>query len=160
MASPLTSVQPAPRDGMAGVKGSKAARPVRVQRAAAVALALSGVYVGVWAAGFPESFYRSFPGLHRTWVSVDGPYNEHLVRDVGSLYLGLATVAAGAALSRTRFPRVVAGAAWTVFSALHLLYHSAHLADHGPLDRVANVVVLVATLLAAVALMLPITSGE
>ena len=43
----------------------------------AIALAL-----GIWAGGAPRSFYENFPGLGMTWVSVDGPYNEHLVRDV------------------------------------------------------------------------------
>ena len=37
----------------------------------------------------PQSFYDDFPGLGRAWVSVDGPYNEHLVRDVGALNLAL-----------------------------------------------------------------------
>ena len=48
-----------------------------------------GLYVGAWAAGIPQSFYDSFPGLGFIWISVDGPYNEHLIRDVGSLYLAL-----------------------------------------------------------------------
>ena len=35
-------------------------------------------------------FYDDFPGLGRSWVAADGPYNEHLVRDVGALNLALA----------------------------------------------------------------------
>lgn len=50
---------------------------------------MTGLSVGVWATLFPRSFYDSFPGFHRIWVGVDGPYNEHLARDVGSLYLAL-----------------------------------------------------------------------
>ena len=49
---------------------------------------------------FPRSFYDDFPGAGRTWVAVDGPYNEHLVRDVGGLNLALAFVAVLAARHR------------------------------------------------------------
>ena len=45
----------------------------------------------------PKSFYEDFPGAGRVWVAVDGPYNEHLVRDVGSLNLALAFVAVAGA---------------------------------------------------------------
>src|SRR4029078_1859716 len=55
-------------------------------------LALISLEIGVWAQFFPRSFYDHYPGLGRTWVAVDGPYNEHLVRDVGGLNLGLAAV--------------------------------------------------------------------
>ena len=48
-----------------------------------------GLYVGVWAEFFPGAFYSSFPGFGLHWINVDGPYNGHLIRDVGSLYLGL-----------------------------------------------------------------------
>src|SRR5690606_22522979 len=52
-----------------------------------------GTYVGIWAAAFPRSFYDSFPGFGFMWISVDGPYNEHLIRDVGALYLAIAAIA-------------------------------------------------------------------
>ena len=55
-------------------------------------LVVSGVMVGAWAQFLPQAFYDSFPGLGRSWVSVDGPFNEHLVRDVGGLYLALSAV--------------------------------------------------------------------
>ncbi len=58
------------------------------QRVVAVVLAASGLYAGLWAATTPRSFYDSFLGLHRAWVSVDGPFNEHLVRDVGAALVG------------------------------------------------------------------------
>ena len=69
----------------------------RFIRVALGLLAVSSLVVGVWAGFFPQSFYDSFPGLGRHWVRVDGPYNEHLVRDVGTLNLGLAALAATAA---------------------------------------------------------------
>ena len=53
-------------------------------------LAVNGAVVGIWALFFPQAFYDSFPGMGRSWVSVDGPFNEHLVRDVGGSFLSLA----------------------------------------------------------------------
>ncbi|MEA3075620.1 MAG: hypothetical protein QOF60_528, partial [Actinomycetota bacterium] len=50
------------------------------------------VLVGAWALAAPQSFFDSFPGGGRHWVSVDGPFNEHLVRDVGALNLAVALV--------------------------------------------------------------------
>ena len=44
--------------------------------------------VGLQALFTPRSFYDDFP-LGRGWVAMDGPYNQHLVRDVGSLNLAL-----------------------------------------------------------------------
>ncbi len=57
---------------------------------AVIAIGYAGV--GAWAALAPRSFYDDFPGGGRHWVAVDGPFNEHLVRDVGTLNLALAAV--------------------------------------------------------------------
>ena len=49
-----------------------------------------GAFVGVWALIAPQSFYDAFPSIgFGAWVGVDGPFNEHLIRDVGALYLAL-----------------------------------------------------------------------
>ena len=119
-------------------------------------LTLSGLYVGVWATGWPRGFYDTFPGFHRVWVGVDGPYNEHLVRDVGGLYLGLAVAGCVALVLRQRAAFLVLGVAWTVFSIPHLAYHASHLDEYDDLlDKVLNVVALGATLLLALVLLLP-----
>ncbi len=62
------------------------------RRAILLATAVVGLDVGGWALVAPGSFYASFPGLGMIWVAVHGPYDEHLVRDVGALYLGLVDV--------------------------------------------------------------------
>lgn len=54
-----------------------------------VVLALTAATVGVWAAGFPRSFHADFPLPGRGWIAGLGPYHEHLIRDVGGLYLAL-----------------------------------------------------------------------
>lgn len=97
-----------------------------VRAIAAAVLALNAALVGVWAGAFPLSFYRDFPFPGAHWVSALGPYNEHLVRDVGGLYLGLLVLSV-ATLRRPSLA-TTAGGAWLVFSAEHLLWHAFHLA--------------------------------
>lgn len=109
------------------------------------------VVVGAWALAAPRSFYESFPGAGRTWVGVDGPFNEHLVRDVGALNLALVAVLVaalwwgGATLVRTA---AVASLVWTV---PHVAYHLTHLdalATGG--DQVAEAVSLLAAVAAPI----------
>ena len=116
-----------------------------------------GAFVGAWALAAPRGFYDAFPtpGLFGAWVGVDGPYNEHLVRDVGSLYLALVAAGVVAALMRRADASVAVGAAWLVFSVPHFMYHVGHLQGLAPLDAVAQPVALAATLVLAVPLCLP-----
>src|SRR3954469_13529062 len=51
-------------------------------------LAITPALVGIWATVAPRGFYDDFPGGGRHWVAAVGPYDEHLVRDVGALYVG------------------------------------------------------------------------
>lgn len=95
----------------------------RWQRIALGYLALVALQIGVWAQFAPRSFYDDFPGLGRAWVSVDGPYNEHLVRDVGGLYLALAVLVIAAAVTLSRHLIVVASVAVIVSGVPHLVYH-------------------------------------
>ena len=87
-------------------------------------LVVSGVMVGAWAQFFPQAFYDSFPGLGRSWVSVDGPFNEHLARDVGGLYLALSAVTLIAIFAQTRETVLAAALGWLVsqIPALRLPY--------------------------------------
>jgi hypothetical protein len=114
-------------------------------------LAVSAAFVGFWALLAPASFYRSFPGLGYTWVSEAGPYDEHLVRDVGALYLALLAVTL-IALARPGSARPwVAGVAWLVFGVPHLVFHAAH-AGRGD---VAEIALLAASVLLAAVACLP-----
>jgi hypothetical protein len=75
----------------------------------------------------PRWFYDSFPGFGMQWVSADGPYNEHLIRDLGGATLAFAVVI-GFALWRpsAALVRVVA-AAMLVEQIPHFTYHVSHL---------------------------------
>lgn len=92
-------------------------------------LIANALLLGPWATLFPRSFYDHFPGLGRTWVSVDGPYNEHLLRDVGALNLALAVVLIAAFVSLSK--QLVSVAAWAALAwgVPHFAYHAAH-TDH------------------------------
>jgi hypothetical protein len=121
-----------------------------------VVLAVYGVglaQTGVWAAAFPRSFYDDFPGFGRVWVAVDGPYNEHLVRDVGSLNLALAVLLLAAAVRTTPLLVGVAAGVNLVNAVPHTVYHLRHLDVFETSDQVTNVIVLAATVVAPIALL-------
>lgn len=121
-----------------------------LRRFALVVLAGSSLLVGVWAQGFPRSFYDDFPGMGRVWVAVDGPFNEHLVRDVGGLNLGLAFVAILALVTGSTLLARAAGGAALLYGVPHLLYHATHLDPFDTGDAVALVGSLGIAVLAAV----------
>ncbi|MBA3982288.1 MAG: hypothetical protein H0X61_01975 [Acidimicrobiia bacterium] len=116
---------------------------------ALVVIAFGSLVVGAWAQVFPRSFYDDFPGLGRVWIAVDGPYNEHLVRDVGGLNLGLALVAVVALITANLLLARVAGAAALLYGLPHLVYHAAHADLFDATDAVANLVGLAVAALAA-----------
>jgi hypothetical protein len=95
-------------------------------RIALAYLALVSLEIGVWAQFAPRSFYDHFPGLGRAWVSVNGPYNEHLVRDVGGLNLGLAAVLIVAFITLSRPTIIAAALASLLYGVPHVVYHIAN----------------------------------
>jgi hypothetical protein len=99
---------------------------------------VQALLIGVWATLAPHSWYASFPGGGRHWVSVDGPYNHHLVGDVGALYLGLAVLTIAALGGRSRAMTRTAGVAWVVSGLPHLLYHVGHHSMLATSDAVAS----------------------
>jgi hypothetical protein len=122
------------------------------QRVLLAILGVSAALVGGWAAFGPRSFYDSFPGAGHHWVSADGPYNEHLVRDVGALYLALLVLSIWAFL-RPELSRL-AGACWLIFSLPHIVYHARHTQMFGAADKVEELASLGATALFAALLVL------
>lgn len=118
-------------------------------------LVVTGLVVGGWAYLDPAGWYATFPGLGRHWLPPLGPYNEHLAKDTGALYLALAVVTCGA-LRRSAGAGTVraVAAAWTVFNALHLIYHVPHLHVYDTVDQVLNVVGLGGLLAVSASLLL------
>ncbi len=119
-------------------------------------LALISLEVGVWAQFAPRSFYDHFPGLGRAWVRIDGPFNEHLVRDVGGLNLGLAAVLIAALITLSRPLIVAASVASLLYGIPHVVYHIFNTGDLATGDVVVSVGGLV--LFAAVPIALIVVS--
>ena len=131
----------------------------RLVPVALVVLAASSAVVGLWAQAFPRSFYDDFPGLGRVWVAVDGPFNEHLVRDVGGLNLGLAFVAALALVTASPVAARAAGGAALIYGVPHLAYHALNTEGFAATDVAAMFTSLTATVVAAIAALAPGRSG-
>lgn len=124
-----------------------------VTRIALGYLTLVSLQIGVWAVLAPRSFYDDFPGLGRSWVSADGPYNEHLVRDVGALNLAFAVLTIAAGVRPTRSLVTVASVAALAWGVPHLLYHVANADLLGTADAVASIGGLVAFVALPIALL-------
>jgi Ca2+/Na+ antiporter len=127
----------------------------RIARVVLAIFAFVSLQLGIWATFAPRSFYEDYPGFGREWVRVDGPYNEHFVRDFGALNLALAVVTIAALVTMLR-PLVIAVAiAWLAWGVPHLVYHLRHLDVFSTTDKVLNVTALVALpVLAVVVLVL------
>jgi hypothetical protein len=117
-------------------------------------LAFSAALVGVWAVLAPHHFYDAFPLPGRGWVSMLGPYNEHLVRDVGGLYLALLVVSLWTAARPSRELARVCGAAWLASGVPHVIYHAGHLSMFPLIDRIGMIGSLAAIVIAAGCLLL------
>lgn len=98
--------------------------------------------VGLWALLAPHSFYKDFGLGGDGWVAVLGAYDEHLVRDVGSLFIGLGVLLIVAAVRGQRSLSAVATAVWLIFAIPHTIYHLFNLGPYSTGDAIANVITL------------------
>jgi hypothetical protein len=131
----------------------RSARRRLLVRAGLLYLLLASLLVGVWAQFAPGAFWEGFPGFGYAWVSVDGPYNEHLVRDVGGLQLAVAVVLIFALRQPTTTLVLVAALSSLAWQAPHAVYHLSHVGLlPTPADRVAQSAVLLISLAVAVIL--------
>jgi hypothetical protein len=123
--------------------------PTRHRAAIRVALGSIGLIQlvdGLYALFAPSSFYADFP-LGRGWVAALPAYNEHLVRDVGSLFLATAFLLLVAAALLERRLVIVAAITILLFSVPHTIYHVLNLGPYSTGDAIANVLGLAATVL-------------
>jgi hypothetical protein len=109
-------------------------------RAGLLGLAAPVVVVGGWALIAPANWYDNFPLDSADWISSLGPYQEHLVRDFGALYLALGLLLGFGALSLDRL--LVKAVLWAslVFQVPHFIFH---VANTEPLTAASNIVNLV-----------------
>jgi hypothetical protein len=110
-------------------------------RAALGFLFVAAALIGLTATVAPRTFYEDFPFVAH-WVELLPPYNEHLVTDVGGLYLGFAVLFAWAAWTLERTLVRAVCVAWLVTATIHLAFHAGHLAGFGSADAIAEIATL------------------
>jgi 4-carboxymuconolactone decarboxylase len=128
------------------------AEPQWLFRAFLIPLGLVQLVLGAWAVAGPRSFYDSFP-FGRGWVEALPAYNEHLLRDVGGLWLGTAVLLVAAGWWLGRGFVAIALVAWLAYAVPHTVYHVFNLEPLGTGDAIANVVALLGTVIPAAGLL-------
>lgn len=114
------------REVTSGAPVSVEPRRRQVLRIALYCMAAGAALTGVPATFAPRVFYDSFPaGL--SWVSKLPPYNEHLVVDVGCLYLAFAFLFVWCAITLHRAAIVPVTLAWIGVQTIHSIYYLWHL---------------------------------
>jgi len=122
--------------------------PMRRPRLARSALLLLCAYclaLGLIAVVAPRTFFDDFPFFSH-WVERLPPYNEHLVTDVGGLYLGFAVVLGLAAWRLERYLVLAACAGFLTMAIPHLLFHATHLAGFDTVNAIAELAALASLL--------------
>jgi hypothetical protein len=117
-------------------------------------LAASVVVVGGWALFAPHNWYDEFPVGTGHWISALGAFDEHLVRDFGSLYLALGSLLVFAAVTLDRLlVQAVLGAS-LVFQVPHFIFHAANTEPFSVANNIVNLVLLAAGLALTVMLLM------
>lgn len=117
-----------------------------------VVLALAALTVGLPAAFAPASFYEDYPFL-TSWVNLLPPYNEHLITDVGGLYVGFGFLFCWSLAKPSRQLILPLCIAWLISQVLHLAFHISHLEGFTTTDAIGQTLGFVILLVAA---MIPI----
>jgi hypothetical protein len=113
--------------------------PIRI---ALIYLVIMLGFVSVWILIAPKGFYDNFPGGSVHWVSALPPYNEHLERDFGAAWLGLAILSGLAALWMERRLVQAAGLSLLAAGLPHLIYHATTTEAYSTGDNVASLAAL------------------
>jgi len=112
-------------------------------------LGLSALSIGIPAAFAPETFYTDFP-FYTALVKLLPPYNEHLVTDIGGLYLGFAVLFIWALVKPSRQLIVPVCSAWIVAQALHFAFHIGHLTGFTTTEAIGQTIGLGLYILVAI----------
>jgi hypothetical protein len=125
----------------------------RAIRAGLAIVALPAALIAAWALLAPRSFNDDFPGAGHEWVAPLGPYNEHLVRDVGAFELGLLALAVFAFVTLDRRVVQATFVAFAVAALPHLIFHFTETEALSTLDNVVSLIGLALPLIVPLALL-------
>ena len=117
-----------------------------------MALGWGGLIQGGWAYFWPNSFYEDFPVDGAAWVSTLGPFDDHLITDIGAALLGLGAVALVAAFRGDVAAIRAVASGFVMFGVAHLGFHLGELDHFSPASATAQVATLVALVLIPAAL--------
>ncbi len=137
---------PIPAEPAARPAETKTMRSPDIARAALLVLTGYCLFIGLTAVAIPHVFYDDFPFLAH-WVERLPPYNEHLVTDVGGLYVGFAVVLGLAAWRPRRDLVVAACAGFLTMAVPHLAFHATHLSGFGTGGAIAELGALASLLI-------------
>jgi 4-carboxymuconolactone decarboxylase len=113
-------------------------------RGVLLALGISQAVIGMWALVASRSFYDQFP-TGQGWVAKLGPFDEHLVIDVGALFVAIGVLMVLAAVWMRRPLVVAASIAWLLYAVPHTIWHATDLGPLSAADAIANMVTLAIT---------------
>ena len=123
-------------------------------------LAASAGLIGVWALLAPQSFFDDFPGSGLALVSALPPYNEHLIRDYGSMNLALAFVLAIGAATLSRWVVIAGLGAVLINGVPHLIFHAGHQGTLSDSDQTSQLIALALPVIVAAALLVLVWMRE
>ena len=83
--------------------------------------------LAIWPLASPRNFYDKFPGGSYHWIDINGPYNEHFLRDFGALNAALVVVIVFALWRPAVSLLQATGLAIAVYALPHAIYHLNHL---------------------------------
>ena len=83
--------------------------------------------LAIWPLLSPQNFYDKFPGGSYHWIDINGPYNEHFLRDFGALNAALLVIIVFALWKPTVSLLQATGLALAVYALPHAIYHLSHL---------------------------------
>lgn len=83
--------------------------------------------LAIWPLASPRGFYDNFPGGAYHWIDINGPFNEHFLRDFAALNAALVVVLTFALWKPTQALLQAAGLAIAVYALTHAIYHLSHL---------------------------------
>ena len=77
----------------------------------------------MWPLVSPRGFYDTFPGGGMHWIDVNGPYNEHFIRDFGALNAAVAVLVVFALWKPSKALLQATGLALAVYALPHAIFH-------------------------------------
>ena len=107
-------------DRRVGGGDPKKARGIRI---GLLLLGVPQAAIGVWALVSPRGWFDGFPGAGNHWIPAYGPFDEHLVVDVGSTFLALGLALVIAAVWLDRRAVQLSLVAYLAYALPHTAYH-------------------------------------